>query len=88
MIGLMKMQTKHKIVKVEWDTTSEESGWVRLFDESDLPEIVTVHDYVEDDDIADWLSARYGFLVLSWTTWSAVEEAKTMADNLYSGDPV
>ena len=82
------MQTKHKIVKVEWDTTGEETGWVRLFDESDLPELVTVHDYVEDDDIADWLNARYGFRVLSWVKWSAVEEAKRMADNLYSGDPV
>ena len=77
-----------RIVKVDWDTTGEETEWVRLFDADDLPELVTIHEYVEDDDVAEWLAARYGFCVNGWVDWSAIKEATTMAENVYSADPI
>ena len=57
---------RHRLVEVEWDTSGEETEWVRLFDESELPEFVTIHEYVEEDDIPEWISARYGFCVIGW----------------------
>lgn len=44
-------------VKVEWETDGEAV---------DLPEIVTVPEDVEEDQVSDWLSDEFGWLVLGW----------------------
>jgi len=47
-----------RLVEVDWETDGEDT---------DLPSQVSVpNNVIEDDDVADWLSDNYGFLVNSW----------------------
>lgn len=46
------------LVKIDWDTDDE------LVE--DLPEIVRVPSYVEEGNVADWLSDCYGYCVNSY----------------------
>ena len=45
--------------KVVWDIDEVEDGV-----EISVPEVVSVPDDIEDDDIADWISDKYGFCIL------------------------
>ena len=45
------------IIKVEWETDGEDV---------DLPEFVQVPEDLEDEQVSDWLSDEYGWLVLGW----------------------
>lgn len=47
------------LVKVDWDTDDEPV--------EDLPEIVRVPSYVEEGNVADWLSDYYGYCVNSYS---------------------
>lgn len=47
------------LVKVDWDTDDEPV--------EDLPEIVRVPSYVEEGEVADWLSDCYGYCVNSYS---------------------
>lgn len=44
-------------VEVTWDTDGEDVA---------LPTFVTVPTDVDDDDVSEWLSDRYGWLVEGW----------------------
>ena len=46
-------------VQVNWDTDNESI---------DLPNMVDVPDNMEEEDIADWLSDKYGWCVNSFVT--------------------
>lgn len=48
------------IYNVEWDTDGIDK------DELDLPDKVEVPSDIDDDQIPDWLSDRYGFCVNGW----------------------
>lgn len=48
-----------RLVKVDWCVDNES-------DLADLPEVVEVPFDMDDDDISDWLSDEYGFLVNAW----------------------
>ena len=64
------------------------STWVKVFEFEDLPELVTIPNDVPVSSVKSYIEGRYGFQVHEWSYWSAIGEATTMADNLYSGDPV
>ena len=49
-----------KTISVEWDTDGMDE------EELDLPGEVEVPGYVDEDDIADYISDIYGFCVKSW----------------------
>ncbi len=75
------MKERHNLVKVEWDTDDAGEEILEWYEEKeielDLPEIVTVPEDVEEEDISDWLSDRYGFCHFGWCWYSAVEESRT-----------
>ena len=52
------VETKTFKVSVNWDTDNQKV---------DLPKIVEIPNYVEDDDVADYLSDEYGWCVNSYT---------------------
>ena len=57
---------KHRLVRVIWDTNDDDIGiWYAPLD-CDLPEIVTVPDDIEEDDISDYLSDRWGYCHFGW----------------------
>lgn len=45
------------VVKVYWDTDGEEV---------ELPNVVEVPSDIDEEDISDWLSDKYGWCVESW----------------------
>lgn len=47
-------------VLVYWDTDNEKVD--------DLPEVVNVPSYLDEEDVSDWLSDEYGYCVYAWTT--------------------
>lgn len=52
------------LVVVEWDTDgvpSEELG---------LPSVVKIPEYIPEDEVADYLSDKYGYCVDSYCEWS------------------
>ena len=49
-----------RTVKVDWDDDQE------IYGESGLPTEVQVPADLDDEDVADWLSEKYGFCVNSW----------------------
>ena len=52
------------LVVVEWDTDgvpSEELG---------LPSVVKIPGYIPEDEVADYLSDKYGYCVESYCEWS------------------
>lgn len=51
---------KYKTIKVVWDDTQESLG------ESGLPTTVNVPEDLPDEDVAEYLTQEYGFLVNSW----------------------
>ena len=53
-------KTKYKTIKVVWDDTQESLG------ESGLPTTVNVPEDLPDEDVANYLTKEYGFLVNSW----------------------
>ncbi len=79
------MQT-HRIVEVKWDTS--EGDWDPTPGEIDLPELIAIPAHINEEDIGNWLSDRWGYCHFGWCWWSAKEEAKTMAEVLYSSDPL
>ena len=81
------------LVKVNWikegdATDAMGSTWVKVFDFEDLPDLVTVPSNVKASAVKSYIEGRYGYQVGNWSYWSAIAEARSMADNLYSGDPV
>ena len=81
------------LVKVRWvregdATDAMGSTWVKTWEFKDLPELVTVPNDVKASGIKSYIEGRYGYQVGDWSYWSAMAEARSMADNLYSGDPV
>ncbi len=81
------------IVKVKWKkegdaTDAMGSTWLKTWDFEDLPELVTVPSEIGASKVKFYIEGRYGFQIKNWSYWSAVAEARKMADSLYSGDPV
>lgn len=59
--------TKYRVkIKVEWDLDDEDLENDENMEDIDLPEIVEVPNHVEDDEIDDYLTDKYGFCVKSW----------------------
>ena len=86
------MLRQSSLIKVVWATINarDEMGskWEKVFDYEDLPDLVTVPSDVGASGVKSYIESRYGYKIVGWTYWSAIEEARTMAENLYSGDPV
>jgi hypothetical protein len=81
------------LVKVKWiregdATDAMGSKWVKTWKFKDLPELVTVPNDIKASGVKSYIEGRYGYQVGDWSYWSAVAEARKMADNLYSGDPL
>ncbi len=55
---------KHRLVEVKWDTS--DGDWNPLPGELDLPEIVTIPGDIDEDDISDYLSDRWGYCHFGW----------------------
>ena len=53
-------KTKYKTIKVVWDDTQESLG------ESGLPTTVNVPENLPDEDVAEYLTSEYGYMVNSW----------------------
>jgi len=84
---------KYSMVKVEWlDWTARDdmgSEWLKVFGSvDDLPEFVHVETDLEPSQLKAYIEGRYGYRVHSWSYCEVDTEAKSMADSLYSGDPV
>ena len=83
---------QHNLVKVKWDNQPPKdamgSEWVTAFDYKDLPDLITVPSNIIDASIKSYIEGRYGYQVARWSRWSAIVEARTLAENLYSGDPL
>lgn len=56
----MKSTDKKRTIKVDWDDDQE------IYGESGLPTVVSVPADLPEEDIADYLTNEYGFLVNSW----------------------
>ena len=83
---------QHNLVKVKWDNQpaidAMGSEWVTAFDYKDLPDLITVPSNITDAAIKSYIEGRYGYQVARWSHWSAIAEARTLAENLYSADPM
>ena len=55
---------KDRLVEVCWDTS--DGDWSPLPGDLDLPEIVSVPDNIEEDDISDYLSDKWGYCHFGW----------------------
>ena len=53
-------KTNYKTIKVVWDDTQESLG------ESGLPTTVNVPENLPDEDVAEYLTSEYGYMVNSW----------------------
>ena len=56
-------------IRIEWDfgdTDLEDIPYEEALRLSGTPDIITVPSDIDDDDISDWLSDEYGYLVLDW----------------------
>ena len=62
---------KDRLVEVCWDTS--DGDWSPLPGDLDLPVIVSVPDNIEEDDISDYLSDKWGYCHFGW---NFVEECK------------
>ena len=80
------MIKEHRLIEVLWDTSDEDYN--PLPGEIDLPELVTVPIDIEEEDISDWLSDRWGYCHFGWSWWSASAEASTRSLLAYSADPM
>lgn len=49
-----------RMIKVDWDTDGQDP------EELDLPEIVSIPIYTDDDDVTDVISDYYGYCIKSW----------------------
>ena len=56
---------RHRLVEVKWDTNDDLGIWHDPLD-IDLPEIVTVPDHIDEKDIGDYLSDRWGYCHFGW----------------------
>ncbi len=56
-------------IKVLWDTNDDLGIWHDPLD-CDLPEIVTVPSDIEESDIGDWLSDKWGYCHFGWSCHS------------------
>ena len=56
-------------VKVNWDLESD--GKVYSPKEVGLETIVNVPDQIDDEEVSDWLSDKYGWCVNSWIDMNA-----------------
>lgn len=56
----MKQMTDFYKVSVNWDTDGINP------EELNLPEVVDIPAYINEDEVADWLSDNYGYCVYSW----------------------
>ena len=55
---------KDRLVEVCWDTS--DGDWSPLPGDLDLPVIVSVPDNIEEDDISDYLSDKWGYCHFGW----------------------
>ncbi len=55
-----------RIIKVDWDTSSDDD-WNPLPGDVGLPELVTLPDSIEEEDIGDWLSDKWGYCHFGWS---------------------
>ena len=55
---------KDRLVEVCWDTS--DGHWSPLPGDLDLPVIVSVPDNIEEDDISDYLSDKWGYCHFGW----------------------
>ena len=55
---------KARLVEVCWDTS--DGDWSPLPGDLDLPVIVSVPDNIEEDDISDYLSDKWGYCHFGW----------------------
>jgi len=59
------LQMRHRLVEVKWDTNDDLGIWHDPLDIG-LPEIVTVPDHIDENDISDYLSDRWGYCHFGW----------------------
>ena len=83
----------NNLVKVKWieqgdATDAMGSPWVKVFDFDDLPELVTIPKEITASGVRSYIEGRYGYRVSAWSYWSAVAEARKLADQAYSADPL
>ena len=77
----------HRLVEVRWDTS--DGDWNPLPGDLDLPEIVSVPEGIEEEDISDYLSDRWGYCHFGWSWFSPKKESETpVMLEAYSADPV
>ena len=55
---------KDRLVEVCWDTS--DGDWSPLPGDLDLPVIGSVPDNIEEDDISDYLSDKWGYCHFGW----------------------
>ena len=82
------------MIKIKWlpesqARDSQGSAWVKVFgDPSELPELLTLPTHVKGSEVKSFLEARYGYEISSWSYWSAVADARRLANLTYSSDPM
>ena len=57
-----------RIIKVKWDTTDGE--YTISPNEVGLPEIVAIPMDIEEDEISDYLSDKWGYCHFGWSDYS------------------
>jgi len=51
-------------IKVDWDLTDDDKTFTP--DEVGVPVVVEVPDEIEEEDITEWLSDKYGWCLFGW----------------------
>ena len=62
---MQELQMKNRFVEVMWDTS--DGNWNPLPGDVGLPSLVAVPDVVEEEDIGDWLSDKWGYCHFGWS---------------------
>ena len=63
-----------RFIKVHWDTSDDSSDEEVTPADCGLPEIVKVPEWMDDDDISDWLSDVWGFCHHGWDDYEVSDD--------------
>ena len=61
-------------IKVLWDIGDNEHGEPRTIEETGLPEIVTVPEWMDESEISDWLSDVFEYLHFGYFEFDSCDE--------------
>ena len=79
------IEQDYRLIKVNWQATGRRASIQYLLGNVTPPDIIAVPDHVNDNEVRDWLSNRYGFNAINW---KCTGHKPIQCETAYSADPM